>query len=48
MKQRLQCSKCFEKMLRVYVEDEPNPITDVFYCGTHGLKIMEGMELWEE
>lgn len=44
---RLQCSDCNEKVKRVYVEDEENPITDVFYCDTHGILRMDGMEVFD-
>ena len=45
---RLQCSKCFEKVKRVYVEDTEKPISDVFYCDKHGMLPMYDMELVEE
>jgi len=44
----LQCSKCFKKVQRVYVQNAEKPITDVFFCDEHGIFTMNGMELWEE
>ena len=34
---KIVCSKCQQVVQRVYVEKMDLPITDVFYCDSHGI-----------
>ena len=35
----IKCTKCNEVVKSVFVDDMDDPITNVFYCDSHGLLI---------